>query len=253
MSEYKLIKKLPFENSPEIGYISKPVQNKLHYWKGNWYNPKDYPEFWEKVVEKDYEILSFININDGNIFNDIRYCKFLNQKQFYSKTTGTWVSEIAYAYSYAIYSVKRLSDEEIFTVGDRIENTNNPHINDKIYGISLEKDEIHVYYQGYDYLQDISHCKQVLFTTKDGVDIFKGGSYYNVYDFKICNKLTAMNPLSKHEKLVFSTKEAAEKYILMNKPCLSINDVVDLEQYNPVETKTSFINKLKNIAKKKII
>ena len=59
--KYKLIKLLPFENSPKIGYISSPnplVEDKVHYWNGNWFNPENYPEFWEEVVvEKDYEIL----------------------------------------------------------------------------------------------------------------------------------------------------------------------------------------------------
>lgn len=61
--KYKLIKLLPFENSPKIGYISEPhcaQKGGIHYWNHNWFNPKDYPEFWEKVVEKDYEILSLV-------------------------------------------------------------------------------------------------------------------------------------------------------------------------------------------------
>ena len=56
--KYKLIKLLPFENSPKIGYTSSPnplVEDKVHYWNGNWFNPENYPEFWELVVEKDYE------------------------------------------------------------------------------------------------------------------------------------------------------------------------------------------------------
>ena len=61
--KYKLIKLLPFENSPKIGYTSQShlsQKDKVHYWNGNWFNPENYPEFWEKVVEKDYEILSLI-------------------------------------------------------------------------------------------------------------------------------------------------------------------------------------------------
>ena len=64
--KYKLIKLLPFENSPKIGYISSPnplVKDKVHYWNGNWFNPKNYPEFWEEVVEKDYEILEVKDCN----------------------------------------------------------------------------------------------------------------------------------------------------------------------------------------------
>ena len=52
--KYKLIKKLPFENSPEIGYISECKYNSPidHYWCGCWFDPSKYPEFWQLVVEK---------------------------------------------------------------------------------------------------------------------------------------------------------------------------------------------------------
>jgi hypothetical protein len=53
MKKYKLIKKLPFESSPEIGYISqeKPGEAGAHYWNHNWFHPEDYPEYWEEVVK----------------------------------------------------------------------------------------------------------------------------------------------------------------------------------------------------------
>ena len=37
----------------------------------------------------------------------------------------------------------------------------------------------------------------------------------------------------------------------MNKPCLSIDDVLNIS-YNPVETKTSTTNKLKKLVKSKL-
>ena len=52
--KYKLIKLLPFENSPKIGYISEPhctQKDGAHYWNGLWFNPENYPEFWEKAEE----------------------------------------------------------------------------------------------------------------------------------------------------------------------------------------------------------
>lgn len=53
MKKYKLIKKLPFENSPEIGYISTKVTGSsgVHYWNQNWFHPEEYPEFWQEVKE----------------------------------------------------------------------------------------------------------------------------------------------------------------------------------------------------------
>jgi len=44
-----------YPGGPDVGYISKPhkVQPKTdencHYYNHNWFNPKLYPEFWEKV------------------------------------------------------------------------------------------------------------------------------------------------------------------------------------------------------------
>ena len=55
--KYKLIKLLPFENSPKIGYISEPhctQKDGAHYWNGLWFNPENYPEFWEKAEEYIY-------------------------------------------------------------------------------------------------------------------------------------------------------------------------------------------------------
>ena len=253
MKRYKLIKEYP--GSPKLGSIIKNED----VFKGHWYTitekkhlgtiePWKYPEFWEEVVEKDYEILSLKAENVVFKKTEFNEWKKYGTEEIYPNL------EVGSCYvktPLEIFSIKRLSDGEIFTVGDMIENTNNPKINDKIYGISLEKNEIHVYYQGYDYLQDISHCKQVLFTTEDGVDILKGDSYWfiNTYWY-----LGVGTDYYKNKGLkYFSTKAAAEEHILMNKPCLSINDVVNLKQYNPVETKTNFINKLKNIVKKKII
>ena len=75
--------------------------------------------------------------------------------------------------------------------------------------------------------------KQPLFKTEDGVDIFKGDEYFYTTDLFVCVK-------SKAEKYSttgiastgiwkdFSTKEKAEEYILMNKPCLSLNEVWDI-------------------------
>ena len=131
--KYKLIKKLPFENSPTIGYISTPkLEDGSHYWNHNWFQPENYPEFWEEVVEK---------------------------------------------------------------------------------------------------------VKLPLFTSEDGVDIFEGDKLYSIdnrfnikkhhlfnarYDDKtLLNNRRFFNSEYKH----FSTKEKAEEYILLNKPCLSYKDI----------------------------
>jgi len=95
-------------------------------------------------------------------------------------------------------------------------------------------------------------CKQAILITEDGVDIFEGDNYYFVntnLDFKaytgtIMKGMTATNPDTKK----FSTKKAAENYIKMNKPCLSLNDVLS------ITNKTSFVPEdfSKNLIKKEL-
>ena len=67
-----------------------------------------------------------------------------------------------------------------------------------------------------------------MFCTEDGVDVFKGDKFYicKLHDWKLIPCSASKNAtfsIDKSKK--FSTKEAAEEYILMNKPCLSINDI----------------------------
>lgn len=73
--------------------------------------------------------------------------------------------------------------------------------------------------------------KPVLFTTEDGVDIKIGDDYW-VWDFGELNNIHRVNKASRTHtgsgiyRKYFSTKEAAEQYIIDNKPCLSLNDVM---------------------------
>jgi hypothetical protein len=87
-----------------------------------------------------------------------------------------------------------------------------------------------------------------LFTTNDNVDIYRGDEYYSINDFwEITEHDTRIiincNP-------TFSTKEAAKEYILMNKPCLSLNDVFStvtwLENSNRKLLKELVIKKLRD-------
>jgi hypothetical protein len=123
MKHYKLIKKYP--GSPELGTIVN--ENSSH----NLYKLCiDEPEFWQEIVQKDYEILLYYNQNQ-------------------------------------IKSIKRLSDGEIFTVGDRYKTTDYKEI--KTIGsmdISLGKLMIRPLEYGYSELSEIQHVKQPLFTTE---------------------------------------------------------------------------------------
>jgi len=101
-ASYKLIKKLP--DSIEVGTIESFFgDHSTPNWKGtNYYEANS--EYWEKVEEKEYKILEYVII-DGT-FRGARTSKIEN--------TGLLGNE------FEIYSVKRISDNEIFTVGEEI-------------------------------------------------------------------------------------------------------------------------------------
>lgn len=257
MKKYKLIKEYPgsvkvgtivewshlfkcFVNSSDKTIKLKPLP--VDYNEVEWSVSlfETYKEFWEEVVEKDYEILSIFYNN--NLFDIIKYSDFNSQKQYWSKVTGTWIHETIHGRK--INSIKRLSDEEVFTVGDKIIGT-------------MSIDENLKFGPGYTFIKsfrfinnmlyaDISTGvlnidksfsnikkyieKQPLFKTEDGVDIFEGDTIYvpqtaskwEISSYRVYS-------ISKYTKAkVFSTKEKAEEWVIMNKPCLSLREVLDL-------------------------
>lgn len=245
---YKLIKKYP--GSPPLGLEIK--QNGM-FWESEFttknvqhfhekFNPKDYPEFWEEVVEKDYEVISLIG-NHGS------RCIYTLEKE------GIFVGKIGRITEFPhgnhgcdIYSVKRKSDGEIFTVGDKI------FPNNKIYKFELKNDILTIWHYDISFstpvikgpsgqpgncswikgIDNLKKIKQPLFTTEDGVDIFKNDEYYYI-NSSFNNPWEIVNTKADHPDLInkndltykrFSTKEAAEEYILMNKPKYSLNDIL---------------------------
>jgi len=103
--KYKLIKEYPgsFKLGTKVEYesgyyIIKNVGNTICRKQ-----VENYPEFWEKVDDKNYEILSWLDIEDNFLF------KISDGEKYNPKTNDL------------IISVKRLSDGEVFSVGD---NTN---------------------------------------------------------------------------------------------------------------------------------
>lgn len=158
--KYKLIKLLPFENSPKIGYISEPhlsQKDEDHYWNGLWFNPENYPEFWQPVVEKNYEILS-IKCNKLSLlhFNNVE-----SSINFMLKN------------DYSIHSVKRLSDGEVFTIGDKIKFQGNgcsdiSHISK----IIIENNSLYICSAICQFsIKFIEKLKQPLFTTEQRSEI----------------------------------------------------------------------------------
>jgi len=194
----------------------------------------------EKYVPKDYEILSFRDKNGTGIFKSalvIRTSKNLFGWEF-NQTAGYSTEEdmllTIEQNVFEIHSVKRLSDGEVFTIGDKIENIKYDTVRGNINKIILEDGYIQIWYKcntnSFDRLENIYIITNPLFKTEDGVDIFVGDTIYcvSLYSFALWNgKMSTTNYRTYYHKRnkTFSTKEAAEEYIIMNKPCLSLEDV----------------------------
>lgn len=90
--------------------------------------------------------------------------------------------------------------------------------------------------------------KVPLFVTKDGVDIFEGDKFYTIdSNFKIQFTFGGEDEVNN----AWFNKEKAEEYILINKPCLSINDVLSFTFPQSLDRQL-FTGGLKKIVKSKL-
>lgn len=267
----------------------------------DWFRPVVEPE-------KDYDILSYSSKIDARVFP----------------------AEESFGHEdLQIYSVKRLSDGEVFTVredsgqgkivafvikwdsmfaqvnevgfigiGELIKQTRQPETKRPPLGLrpkwivaehrKAEIDEAMMRYKNagkeipmewHDefneivaYLNSRNKDKQPLFTTEDGVKIYDGDKCFCVYPFGCCS-LEPGEVVKKHEPFYiseeaetisslsvindiilgtkhFSTHEAAEEYVLMNKPLLSVSVVLGIYKASPVLS--NFENNIKYYAKQKL-
>lgn len=229
--KYKLIKEYP--GSPKIGTIERiDHTSSIHMMiNGHYgYSIKNSPEFWEEIVEKDYEILSFKGILDSNngLFtlrpNNNYYWSIWNNNH-----PGQSLENMLKWNTVIIYSIKRLSDGEIFTIGDEIESVCKPYKSYLIERIDIKDNKIRIYGKSFLYSLDrLKHSKKPLFTTEDGVEMFKGDKYWVVYDgYKLSNSaFTAdIDYRLSITDLRFASHKEAKEYCFNNKPALSLNDV----------------------------
>ena len=165
-------------------------------------------EFTEKVIEKDYQILKTCPIE------------------------GT------------IYSIKRLSDGEVFTVGDKFEaNIGCRDVIRTIQKINVEGGRITIYHENGDLtnrkgsgiFHTIKKVKQPIFLTHDGKDIFEGDKVWYVnkenlyHDYAIALARTSFNS---NTHAYFLTREGAEDYIEKNKVLFITEDGVGIYSYD---------------------
>jgi hypothetical protein len=207
MKKYKLIKKYP--GSREVGTIVEKCSftgsgvignNKLYTNKKGFgvESPENYPEYWEEVIEKDYEILTSRVI------------------------------------PYTILSVKRLSDGEVFTVGDKITGYHEDARSIQTIRTCPYAGRVRLEQSGgYTDLSYATKVKQPIFLTHDGKDIFPEDTVWYVNKENLYYDYIKAYPEVKFNSEIrayFLTREAAENYVERNKPRLSIEDCFKILQ-----------------------
>ena len=244
----KYILKKEYPGSPKLGNIIDNLEN-------DWI--ENYPEFWEKVVEKDYEILSLA-----------RFCSIKPTITDVSYYGDEYIEALLKCDNARIHSVKR-KDGEIFTIGDIVTNKGEIINEFEIIDNKLKVWFIHPSYScpskpknnrsitgcgnmNFNWLKNIVKVKKPLCTTEDGVDIYLGNKSWILHKNSwylspaaIVHNNSNWTPNENEAHWRFSTKEKAEEYILLNKPCLSYDDV---QEYLKVKD----CNKVLDLAQSKI-
>lgn len=235
---FKLVKKYP--NSENIGSIWTKTPKTKNYWYMNCYlDPADVennPEFFEEIIEKEYQILK-IKTNSTRICDCIDY-------------GNEYVTALLNSEHTSIYSIKRLSDNEVFSLGDELVDTfNRNHGKFTLKEIEFEKApadkgtgklsfvHTHPILGKYIPLERLEKSKPVLFVTEDGVNAYKDDNLHWVirekyaYELRIHEAHVEGSLKNSDVYKVFFSKEKAEEYIILNKPLLSINDLLDFLEH----------------------
>jgi hypothetical protein len=242
MRKFKLIKEYP--GSREVGTIVEKCSftgsgvignNKLYTNKKGFgvESPENYPEYWEEVIEKDYEIISYVAKD--------------NPTNITIKRRGAHLHEEYWT----IHTVKRLSDGEVFTVGDRAKTitSNGRHtvtqlrIRQKCTGRDGKGgynydgiDRIWIDWEddcGGNWLESTEKLKQPIFLTHDGKNIFVGDRIVWVNkDSLLHGTFTADygSLFCSNQHVYFNSAVDAQDYIERNKPRLSIEDCFKILQ-----------------------
>lgn len=215
--KHKITGNIAIETSSEKNYkVSEPRNFTVPKWIVE--NSCD----WEEVKEKEYEILG-VRTYKGDIYTweEVSFDNWWKSKEHFLKY------HLEDNPKSSIYTIKRLSDGEIFTIGDKIGFDKKDMA---ITEISLDRESSYrttirvvPWLQcGKNYgtaLIFAKKAKPVLFTTEDGVDIREGDEFWHVDTFLSIGKGKMLNdtfiPLQGYKQ--FSSKEAAEEYVAKEK------------------------------------
>lgn len=208
MSDFKWDDSLIKEFLSKV-HITMPLDNLLEEFKKS------------KEVKPEYEILSFYyQTGKRNLAYKISNGYFVHD------TCPIGKEEEMLKSAWSIHSVKRLSDGETFCVGDKVfiggDNLEIKSfcVSDGIMYIETPKNNMWAF-------ANIAKARTALFTTEDGKDIFEGDVWTSVQKSTFDILTPCYFKHTRPEKwLAFSTYEAAKEYVLNNKPCLSLNELI---------------------------
>lgn len=192
---------------------------------------------WEEVKEKSFEIISF---SYEQFWGKGNYAILNNEGNYAILKGKSWSLKdllkdrvCVESGQVKIHSVKRFSDGEIFTVGDKAKDGKYGTV-DIIDRLSISNcgNSIYVATKGLNWGQHIEDIDKVvpLFKTEDGVDIFCGSTYYCVntapHLWSLFEQTAKQRTNLNKGVLAFSTKKLAEAYLLMYKPSINLHDVL---------------------------
>lgn len=184
----------------------------------------------KEAIEKDYEILSFLDYMKNIIYEN---------HSGIIKKQGIYTDFATYDYclkQYSIDSVRRLSDGVVFKIGDLCNpNDNykrNKHVINRIWIDNWQN--LRIISENYELSIDgIEHSKYLLFVAEDEIEVFDRDKYwfvdhnYNLYE-TIAHKDTILPQCISR----FSTKEAAKEWVLHNKKLFSLQQVLNILNSN---------------------
>lgn len=250
------------ETHSEKNYkVSHPQNYTIPKWiienSNDWEEVKG-PIFGTSVMKKEeYEILSFRFIGYETIWSLKKDGLYgANTKARYTLEEMLKGKNSVEDGNIEIHSVKRLSDGEIFTIGDSCcwESGGKFREAFKIGEFEIYKDRFYVYSDGICReckLEDLIHVKKPTILTTDNVHLSTGDClwYYRIDEKYIrMTTLTETNLglLYKNEIHVFSSREAAENHLNKNKPKFSIQNIEDAYTWDKsAPLYQTFINNLK--------
>lgn len=261
MKQYRLIKKYP--DSPKLGTIvnspmyeyddGKMIGGLTFEDEELWETSK---EFWEEVLP--YQVISFI-------FDDLGINKFRKPIIYKLNEDGRYECDgVAKSFDFLInhsfffiHSVKRLSDGLTFTLGELVSDS---HSKKKIVKIQINKtwlDGLRIELE-HESASSLSYIKKSIVIGEDGVELFDKDKYFYITQNDNIISSIIDDGYNIHSNIkIFSTKENAEEYILLNKQLFSVNDVIKIQKlthqnsFNGVEP-YNFREELKKIAANKI-